>query len=82
MHLLRRLLQAKAPEAGKEAPVDPTDLDALEGKRELEVLQAEQERLNELQQRQLRYQQYSWRPPAQGGERRADDDAGSGDPSG
>ena len=36
---------------------------------------AEQERLDELQQRQLRYASYAWQPPDQGGERRADDKA-------
>jgi hypothetical protein len=37
------------------------------------VLRGEQERLDDLAQRQLRYAQYAWQPPAQGGERRADD---------
>ena len=74
MDVLRRLLQGRAPETGEEASVDPTEVDALERQHELDLLRAEQDRLDELQQRQLRYQQYSWRPPAQGGERRADDD--------
>ena len=52
---------------------DPADLDASEREHELEVLRAEQDRLDELTQRQLRYADYAWKPPAQGGERRADD---------
>ena len=81
MGFLRRLLggneaPAEAPEA---APADPAELEADERKHELEVLGAEQERLDELTQRQLRYEKYAWQPPAQGGERRAEDnDAGSG----
>ena len=44
---------------------------------ERELLREEAARLDELQQRQLRYAEYSWQPPAQGGPRRADDtDAG------
>ena len=53
---------------------EPADLDASEREHELEVLRAEQERLDELTQRQLRYADYAWQPPAQGGERRADDE--------
>jgi hypothetical protein len=81
MGFLRRLLggsetPSDAPEA---APPSPAELDAAERDHELEVLRAEQERLDELTQRELRYEKYAWQPPAQGGERRAeDDDAGSG----
>jgi hypothetical protein len=50
------------------------DLDASEREHELEVLRAEQDRLDELTQRQLRYADYAWQPPAQGGDRRADDE--------
>ena len=81
MGFLRRLLggseaQADAPEA---APPDPAELEAAEREHELEVLRAEQERLDELTQRQIRYEKYAWQPPAQGGERRAEDnDAGTG----
>jgi hypothetical protein len=81
MGFLKRLLggsetAAKRPDA---TPVDPAELDAAEREHELEVLRAEQERLDELTQRQLRYEKYAWQPPAQGGERRAEDnDAGSG----
>jgi hypothetical protein len=55
------------------ATFDPGEVEREERERELEVLRAEHERLDELAQRQLRYAQYAWQPPAQGGERRADD---------
>jgi hypothetical protein len=71
MGFLRRLLGG-AVEAST-TPVDPTDGEADEREHELEMLRAEQDRLDDLAQRQLRYAQYAWRPPAQGGERRADD---------
>jgi hypothetical protein len=63
----RRDIEADADEP------DPAALDASEREHELEVLRAEQDRLDELTQRQLRYADYAWQPPAQGGERRADD---------
>jgi hypothetical protein len=50
-----------------------TDPDADERQHELDVLRAEAERLDELTQRQLKYADYAWQPPDQGGERRADD---------
>jgi hypothetical protein len=56
-------------------PADAAEPDALERDHEREMARAEQERLDELQQRQLRYASYAWQPPAQGGERRADDKA-------
>jgi len=59
------------------APPSPVDLDAAEREHELDVIRGEQQRLDELQQRQLRYADYAWQPPAQGGERRADDEAES-----
>ena len=43
------------------------------------MLRSEQERLDELAQRQLRYADYAWQPPAKGGERRADDGEKSAD---
>ena len=54
-------------------PADPIDIDAAERARDLELALAEQDRLDELSQRQLRYADYAWQPPRQGGERRADD---------
>ena len=79
MGFLRRLLGGNdepddsvvAPES---APVNPADLDAAERERELELMRGEQARLDELTQRQLRYAKYAWEPPAQGGDRRADDE--------
>lgn len=74
MAFLRRLLgggTSGGPDA--EPPPDPGEVEAAEKAHELEVLQAEQERLDELSQRQLRYARYAWQPPPQGGDRRADD---------
>jgi hypothetical protein len=71
MGFLRRLLGT--PVASDAVPDDPGAVDAEERQHELEVLRGEQERLDDLAQRQLRYARYAWQPPAQGGERRADD---------
>lgn len=74
MGFLRRLLGREDPASDVSTPAtDPGALDAEERAHELEMLQAEQDRLDALAQRQLRYAQYAWQPPAQGGERRADD---------
>jgi hypothetical protein len=86
MGFLRRVLGRGArPDAAgtSDAATDPVDaddpddadadVDADERAYELELLRGEQERLDELAQRQLRYAKYAWQPPAQGGERRADD---------
>ena len=87
MGFLKRLLgggdrqsdASAAAEAAPSAPTSPAELEAEERAHELEMLRAEQERLDELTQRQLRYEKYAWQPPAQGGERRAEDnDPGSG----
>ena len=72
MGFLKRLLGGGDTEP-LAAPVDPAQADADERAYELELARAEQDRLDELQQRQLRYAEYAWEPPAQGGERRADD---------
>jgi hypothetical protein len=71
MGFLRRLLGT--PVVSEPPSGDPAAVDAEERQHELEMLRGEQERLDELAQRQLRYAQYAWQPPAQGGERRADD---------
>ena len=52
----------------------PAELEAEERAHELELAHSEQDRLSDLQQRQLRYAEYAWEPPAQGGTRRADDE--------
>jgi hypothetical protein len=52
---------------------DALDADAAERAYELEIARAEQDRLDDLKRRQLRYAEYAWQPPPQGGERRADD---------
>jgi hypothetical protein len=54
-------------------PASAEAIDAEERARELELLRAEQDRLDELVQRQQRYADRSWVPPPQGGSRRADD---------
>lgn len=79
MSFLRRLLGGsdESPETNGAAPPvdDVDDVDAAEAERlhERELLRAESERLDELKQRQLKYANKVWTPPAQGGERRADD---------
>lgn len=64
---------AAASATTAEAPSSPQEIDAEERARELELLRAEQERLDELVVRQQRYADRSWVPPSQGGPRRADD---------
>ena len=86
MDFLRRLLGSERPASAEPAtPADATDVserasgpaspsaDDEERTRELELLREEQDRLDDLTRRQLRYAEYAWEPPAQGGERRADD---------
>lgn len=73
MSFLKRLF------GGGETPATPPADDASsaaeEAARERELLLAEAQRLDDdLIQRQLRYADRSWTPPAQGGERRADDE--------
>lgn len=72
MGFLRRLFTSADPD--DTAPV-PTaeELDAAERAYERELLRAEQSRLDHLQDRQLRFERYAWRPEPEGGERRADD---------
>lgn len=81
MGFLRRLLGGSG--AGSDGPAtsdpaDPIDIDAAERAYDLELARSEQDRLDELSQRQLRYAAYSWQPPKQGGDRRADDDDRAG----
>jgi hypothetical protein len=75
---LRRLLGGDRPD---ETTPAATAEELLEDERqhELEMMRSEAERLDDLQQRQLRYADRAWTPPAQGSDRRADDDAGEAD---
>ncbi len=72
---LKRLLGGGARDepSGEPVPFDPAAVEAEEREHELDILRSEQERLDELAQRQLRYARYAWQPPSQGGDRRADD---------
>jgi hypothetical protein len=74
---LRRLLGGNPPDEVDVGETDGGETDADERAHELEMLRGEQDRLDELAQRQLRYANYAWEPPAQGGERRADDGGSS-----
>jgi len=77
---LRRLFggggdpRADEPAAGREPEhAGDLDVDAEERARELELARFDQERTDDLVRRQQRFAALSWTPPAQGGERRADD---------
>ena len=48
------------------------DIEADERALSLDLARSENERLDDLAKRQLRYAAYSWTPPPQGGERRAE----------
>jgi hypothetical protein len=87
MGFLRRLLGGDRPkDAGQPEPTPPlddADVDAAEKAYELELLRDDQDRMTDLTRRQLRYADHAWTPPAQGGERRADErDAGEPDEGG
>ena len=77
MNFLRRLVGGggggREPAPDADPPIDDAEMDAWEREQTAALLRAEQERLDDLRQRQLRYAKYAWQPPAQGGERRADD---------
>lgn len=81
MGFFRRLFGAEASSPSRETPpvegplnaYANADADAEERARDLDLLREDQERLDDLARRQLRYAEYAWEPPAQGGERRADD---------
>jgi hypothetical protein len=86
MGFLRRLFgtngvdapDAPAGEAG-DLLADAETIDEEERARELELARFDQERVSELVRRQQRYATRSWTPPAEGGDRRADDgDADAG----
>jgi hypothetical protein len=60
-------------------PLDPAAALDEENARDRELLREDAKRLDDdLLQRQLRYSDRSWTPPAQGGPRRADDAEGDG----
>ena len=78
MSFLRRLFgggddRESSPTTTAE-PIDAEALDAAERARELELARFDQERVSDLVRRQQRYADRSWTPPAQGGDRRADDE--------
>lgn len=77
MGFLKRLLGGVSDSATDEPgapPVTQADVEAAEKAHELDLARSEQDRLSDLQQRQLKYADYAWQPPAQGGTRRADDE--------
>lgn len=78
MGFLRRLLGGSGPGTDDSAPIDGAAIDEEERARELELALFDQERIDDLVRRQQRYADRSWRPPAQGGPRRADDDEETG----
>lgn len=72
MGFLRRLLGGGSTTPDDD-PLSAPEAAEEEQAREQELLRAESERLADpLIQRQLRYADRAWSPPAQGGERRAD----------
>ena len=82
MGFIRRLLgggqqrdgaQDSPSDADTGAAAAPPAEDDAERAHELEVLREDQARLDDLARRQLKYARYSWQPPSQGGDRRADD---------
>ncbi len=77
MGFLKRLFgggSEAGPDEPPAPPATPAEVEAEERAHELELARGEQDRLSDLQQRQLRYADYAWEPPAQGGARRADDE--------
>ena len=84
MGFLRRLLGGdrggtRRRRGAAHRPSRDRTADTEERARDLELLREDQERLDDLTRRQLRYAEYAWEPPAQGGERRADDEDRGGE---
>ena len=78
MGFLRRFLGGNLPpdgDAGADGagPPEPSDPDEEERAHELELARFEQARSDDLIRRQQLYAERSWTPPAQGGDRRAED---------
>jgi hypothetical protein len=70
---LRRLLGGE-PKEPEPPPASSAELVAEEQARDRELLRADAARLDDdLIQRQMRYADRSWTPPAQGSDRRSDD---------
>ena len=79
MSFLRRLLGGDDEHTNGATPpadagADVVDANEAERLHERDLLRSENERLDELKRRQLKYADRAWTPPAQGGERRADDE--------
>ncbi len=73
MSFLKKLFGGE-PSAPPAPPLDPMATLDEENARDRELLRDEAQRLDDdLIQRQLRYADRAWTPPAQGGERRSDD---------
>lgn len=81
MGFLRRLLGGgEGREASPDREADGPDAATDDAAYERELLLDEARRLDDdLIQRQLRFADRSWTPPAQGGTRRADDEDAEGD---
>ena len=76
MAFLRRFLgqgETSDGDAEERSEREPAGADESELEHELELLREDQARHDELTERQLRYAHHAWQPPAQGGERRAED---------
>ena len=77
MGFLRRFLGGDGDEAGAavrpEPAVDAATINDDERAREIELARFDRDRVDDLVRRQQRYADRSWRPPSQGGDRRADD---------
>jgi len=80
MGFLRRLFGGRESSEGPDeaaaaaaAPATQQQLDEEERRYELDLARFEQERLDDLRQRQLRYADRAWTPDAQGGPERSDD---------
>ena len=73
MGFLRRLFGGSETAPAPADRADPASIDAEERARDVELLREDHARLDDLAQRQLRYADYAWQPPAEGGDRRADD---------
>lgn len=71
--------ESTSPRSAPASTPSATDLEADERALSLDLARSENERLDDLAKRQLRYAAYSWTPPAQGGERRAEDPDAEGD---